>query len=85
VSRCSKSIFVRRTQSVRGGEFIGNFDANLAIVADRTGVEWQKRILEDILRDRLLSGISRADQTRLIVVNGLDQVVDANCRVVLVE
>jgi hypothetical protein len=63
-------------------------------------VKRQKRILEDILRDRLLGGIGETDQTRLIVVNGLDQVVDevfgkigaahrkvvnANRRVVLAE
>src|SRR5436853_279784 len=62
--------------SVRGDKRFRNFDANLAIVADRTGVERQKRVLEHVLRNRLLGGISRTDQRRLIVVNGLDQVVD---------
>ena len=84
----------------RGDQHVGNSDADLAIVAKRTGVKRQKRILEDILRDRLLGGIYRTDQARLIVVNGLDQIVDevlgkigaanrevvnANCRVVLAE
>ena len=38
-------------------------------------MEWQKRVFEDILRDRLLGGISRTDQTSLIVVNGLATLV----------
>src|SRR5262249_17938431 len=86
--------------SVRGDKRFRNFNSDLAVVTNRTGMKWQERVLQDILRNRLSGGIGCTDQTRLIVVNGLDQIVDevlgkigapnreivdANSRVVLVE
>src|SRR5271165_2149198 len=63
-------------QSIRGSERLRNADADLAIVADRTGVERQEGVLLRILWDGLMCRRASFHEARLVLENGFDQLVD---------
>ena len=75
---------------MHGGEFIGNFDANLAIVADRTRMERQECVLVDVLGEgfrRRRIGFEKAvvidiDCLHKLIDQFVGQIVPANCKII---
>src|ERR1700722_13568882 len=73
---CLKTPAAKRN-SIRGGDqHVGNFDADLAIVAKRAGMKRQEGVLEDVLRDGFRRRRMRFEQRRLVFENRFYQLID---------
>ena len=79
--------------SIRRHERIRNFDAHLAIVPNRTGMERHECILVDILRDGFRCRRMSLQEASVIGVDRLHKLIDqivgeigtANCKIVHAE
>src|SRR5450830_250159 len=63
-------------QSIRGEQRIRNADANLAIVAHRSGMERHEGIFHYVLREGLACSRSSFHKARHVLENCFDQLVD---------
>src|ERR1700730_4749440 len=70
-----KSIFVRRTRSIRWDEGIRNFDANLAIVAHRARMKRHEGVLIRVLRKGLACSWTSFHKARLVFENCFDELI----------
>src|ERR1700719_5326509 len=72
-----RRVFCGTDSSVRGSrQHVGNFDADLAIVAKCAGMKRQEGVLEDVLRDVFRRRRMRFEQRRLVFENRFYQLID---------
>src|SRR5947209_19988631 len=71
-----KWVAVTTQCSLRRNKRCRNCNADFPIMADRSGVERQERVLEDVLRERLPRCVMHLHQARLILMDRFHQLVN---------